>query len=167
MNISFEDIGLLVLKTIGIYILILACLRLLGKKGLSELSAVDLVFIIIIGEGMGNLIPENMGFGGVAVYVIALTAANYTIEWLSHKSKKFNEFVEGEPVLLIRNGKMLRKNMDKEKISIDNLKEALRSKGLKHIEQVDLGILETDGGISIIPINIPAMQTSERKSKKM
>lgn len=167
MNLNFEEIGLLVLKTVGIYILILACLRLLGKKGLSELSAVDLVFIIIIGEGMGNLMPQDIGFVGVAVYVIALTAANYTIEWLSHKSKKFNDFVEGEPVLLIRNGKMLKKNMDKEKITIDNLKEALRSKGLKSVEQVDLGILETDGGISIIPMSIPAMQTLERKSRKM
>lgn len=158
-----ENYLLLGAKAIGIYLLIIICLRFLGKKGLAELSAADLVLIIIIGEGISTIIPQEMGFGGVVIYVIALAAANYGIEFWSFRSKKFNRILEGDPVILIRNGKAMKKNMNKEKVSFDNLAESLRTKGIKNIEDVELAILETDGEISIIPIKAPHLESSEKK----
>ncbi|HEX2788347.1 MAG TPA: YetF domain-containing protein [Ignavibacteria bacterium] len=151
-----------ILKTIGIYILILVCLRLLGKKGIAELSAADLVLIIIIGEGISTMIPQETGFGGVVIYVIALSAANYGIEYWAFKSKKFNKILEGEPVILIRKGKMMKRNMDKERVTLENLKEALRTKGVSHVDEVDLAILETDGEISVIPVKSMVTESSEK-----
>jgi uncharacterized membrane protein YcaP (DUF421 family) len=158
-----EDFLFVVLKTVGIYILIIICLRLLGKKGLGELSAADLVLIIIIGEGISTIIPQETDFGGVAVYIIALAATNYGIEYWAFKSKKFNKILEGEPVILVRNGKALKNNMYKERVTLDTLKEALRTKGMKNIEDVDLAILETDGEISVIPVKTPAAESQEKK----
>jgi len=60
--------------------------------------------------------------------------------------------LEGVPVILIRDGQIIHSNMKKEKVTKDNLEEAIRSKGLKEVGNVELGILETDGEISIIPI---------------
>lgn len=158
-----EGFLLVILKTVGIYILIIICLRLLGKKGLGELSAADLVLIVIIGEGISTIIPPEMDVAGVAVYILALAGANYTIEYFAFKSKKFNKLLEGDPVILIRMGKMLKKNLAKERVTIDMLEEAIRSKGIRNIEDVDLAILETDGEISVIPIKTPIPVTPEKK----
>jgi len=146
------DLLLVFGQSLGVYLLIIFCLRLLGKKGLSELSVADLVLIIIIGESIGHLIPEETKFSGTIVYIITLVGANYLIETFSYKFKKFRIVLEGVPVILIRDGKIIHSNMKKEKVTTDNLEEAIRSKGVKGVEKVELGILETDGEISIIPI---------------
>ncbi len=57
----------------------------------------------------------------------------------------------GSPVIVIRKGKVITKNMEKENLTMENLNEAIRSNGLKNVSDVDLGILETDGEVSIIP----------------
>ncbi|MEO7358557.1 MAG: YetF domain-containing protein [Ignavibacteria bacterium] len=119
---------------------------------MAELSVADLVLIVIIGESIGAIIPEEIKFSGTIVYILTLVSANFLLDKISFKSKKFKKFMEGTPVIVIRNGKVIQSNLKKEKISMDNLEEALRSKGLTKAEEVELGILETDGAISIIPL---------------
>lgn len=139
------------LQSIAVYILVIICLRLLGKKGLAELSIADLVLIILIAEPLGALIPEENKFLGTIICIVTLTGANYFFELMIFKSKKFRDVVEGTPVILVRNGKIIGKNMKKENVTIENLQESIRSNGLKNVSDVELGILETDGEISIIP----------------
>ncbi len=146
-----ENLLLFSLQSVAVYILVIACLRVLGKKGLAELSIADLVLIILIAEPLGALIPEENKFWGTIICILTLTAANYFFEWMIFKSKKFRDLVEGTPIILIRKGKIITKNMKKENVTLENLKESIRSNGLKDISDVDLGILETDGEISIIP----------------
>jgi uncharacterized membrane protein YcaP (DUF421 family) len=134
----------------ALYILIMLCLRLLGKKGLGEISIPDLVLIILIGEALGSLIPDDNAFVSAIVCIITLGTINFLLEKSMFHSRKFRKLVEGEPVLLVRNGKPLKTNMKKELLTMENLKEALRTNGLKSLDEVDIAVLETDGEISII-----------------
>ncbi len=80
---------------------------------MGELSVSDLVLILVIGEAMNSLILEDNKFMGVILYIIFLSGANYLIEHVVYTSKKFRKLMEGDPVILIRNGKILQKNLDK------------------------------------------------------
>ena len=134
----------------ALYILIMICLRLLGKKGLGEISIPDLVLIILIGEALGSLIPQENAFISAIVCIVTLGIINFAHERGVFYSKKFRQLVEGEPVLIVKDGKVLRSNMKKEMMTMENLKEAIRSNGLSGIEEVKIAVLETDGEISII-----------------
>lgn len=139
------------LQSAVIYILIIACLRLLGKKGLAEISLGDLVLVILIGEAIGSIIPQDNGFESAVVCILSLSAVNFIISRTAFKFKSVQKLLEGEPVIVINDGKVLLQNMKKEKLTIENLKEALRSNGLEDFKDVKIAVLEVDGEVSIIP----------------
>lgn len=134
----------------ALYILIIICLRLLGKKGLAEISLGDLVLIILIGEAMGSLIPQENAFISAVTCIITLTIMNYLILNVAYKSKFLRKFLEGSPVVIVKNGRIFHKKMEEEKLTHDDLDEALREKGVKDIKDVEIAVLETDGGINIV-----------------
>jgi len=126
------------------------CLRLLGKKGLGEISIPDLVLIILVGEALGSLIPQENAFISAVVSIVTLGVINFILGRSVFYSKTFRKIVEGEPVLIVKDGRILKTNMKKEKLTMESLKEAIRSNGLNGIEEVKIAVLETDGEISII-----------------
>ncbi len=134
----------------ALYILIMICLRLLGKKGLGEISIPDLVLIILVGEALGSLIPQENAFISAVVSIVTLGVINFILGRSVFYSKTFRKIVEGEPVLIVKDGRILKTNMKKEKLTMESLKEAIRSNGLNGIEEVKIAVLETDGEISII-----------------
>ncbi len=134
----------------ALYILIIICLRLLGKKGLAELSLGDLVLIILIGEAIGSLIPQENAFLSAVVCVLTLTLMNFIIERIVYRSKFLKKFLEGSPVIIIKDGKIKYDKMKTEKLTREDLEEALRQKGIKDIKNIEKAVLETDGGISIV-----------------
>lgn len=154
---SLSEILLLFLEFISIYLLIIVCLRLLGKKGIAEMSIPDLVMIIIIGEGINSLIPDNRRFVGTVLFVVSIVLMNYLLELAVYKSRLFKRLLEGESVKLIEKGKVSYKHLSKERMTVENLIEALRSKGIARIEEVETAYLETDGKVSVI--------LSEKKNK--
>lgn len=82
------DTILLVPVTIGVYLLIIFCLKLTGKKGLSELSVTDFVFIMLISESFDVITGEDNKFLGAIITIVTLTGVNYGLDWLTFKSKR-------------------------------------------------------------------------------
>lgn len=134
----------------ALYVLIIICLRLIGKKGLAEISLSDLVLIILIGEALGSLLPQENAFLSAVVCIVTLTVMNYLILNVAFKSKAIRDFLEGSPVIIVKNGRISQKKMKEEKLTIEDLDEALREKGVKDIKNVKTAVLETDGGINIV-----------------
>jgi len=134
----------------ALYVLIIVCLRLIGKKGLAEISLGDLVLIILIGEALGSIIPQENAFISAVVCIISLTIMNYLILNVAYRSKLIRDFLEGSPVIIVKNGRILHKKMNEEKLTNEDLDEALREKGIKDIKKVETAVLETDGDINIV-----------------
>ncbi len=134
----------------ALYVLIIVCLRLIGKKGLAEISLGDLVLIILIGEALGSIIPQENAFISAVVCIISLTIMNYLILNVAYRSKLIRDFLEGSPVIIVKNGRILHKKMKEEKLTQDDLDEALREKGIKDIKSVETAVLETDGDINVV-----------------
>jgi len=135
-----------------IYIFLIAAVTIFGKSEFSQLNVSDLIFILLLSEAVQNGLVSK-SWDSVWVAVIAATTLfvmNYILRQVLYKSKKARKLLEGEPVMLIYMGRVNKKNMEKQKITIEELESAVREKGVETIAQVKLAVLETEGEISVI-----------------
>ena len=146
-----SDIIDVVIRTAAVYLVILLGLLILGKKELSQISVTDLVFILLISNAVQNaMVGDNTTLSGGLVAAGVLFLLNFTFRRLNYTSKSLRKIIEGEPVLLIYEGKLQSRNLQKESITEEELMAALREHGVARIEEVKLAMLEIDGNISVV-----------------
>lgn len=157
----------IVFSSVSVYIFILIAIRLFGKKEISQLSVIDLVFILLISNAVQNAMvgPDTTLAGGL-VAAGSLFLVNYLFKIILYKIPKLSRVLQGEPLILIYKGTVNHRNMEKAKFTLDELKEAVREHGVALIEDVDLAILETDGNISIISGDYGHRTLKKRKIPK-
>lgn len=146
------------LKSVVVYVTVMALMRLIGKRQLGELEPPELVVTILISETAAQPItdPEaNMLWSLTAV--AALMGMEYLLSLLSLKSVKLRAFLAGKPALLVVHGRIDQSQMRKNRITPDELAEALRNDGVTDLNAVEYAVLETNGQLNIIPT--PAERT--------
>lgn len=163
-----EPLYFIIIRAVVIYFFVIFAIRIFGKREISQLSVVDLVFILLISNSVQNAMvgPSSSLFGGILA-AGTLFIANYVLEYLLYRSKKVSRLVQGESVMLIYEGKVLPEHMKKAKISEDELEEAVREHGVEKISDVDLAVLERDGNISVLSKNFSHRTTRKRKAHKI
>ncbi len=141
----------LVLRSGLAYLFLLTCFRILGTKHIGELAPYDLILLLIVSESMQSALTagdESLLAAFIcAGTLLVMSASINRITFLSHTAERL---VEGEPKLLIRNGKINESMLKQEKITEQELHEALREEGVMASEDVRYAFLETDGNISVI-----------------
>lgn len=138
------------LRTIIMYFIILVGLKLLGKRGVSQLSVFELVVIISLGSAAGDpMFYKEVGMMvPLAVFTIIVVAYRLTIYAMA-KSEKFEDLIEGEARYLIREGEFSISDFKKEDLAKDEFFSELRNQSISHLGQVKTAILETSGQLSI------------------
>ena len=141
----------IVFSTVCVYLFIVISIRLFGKTEISQLSVTDLVFILLISNAVQNAMvgPDNSLSGGL-VAAAALFAVNYLFKLCLYRFPKLGRIVQGESVMLIYRGKINRRNLQKTRLTMDELMEAVREHGVSKLSEVDLAVLEVDGNISVL-----------------
>ncbi len=155
----------IVLRTSVIYLFILIGLRLVGKREVGQMTLLDLVFILLISNSVQNAMtgPDTSLTGGLAA-ALTLLVLNVVITRLIYRSRKLSKLVEGSPVMLVHSGELLAGNLEKEKISRDELQQALREHGIADFSEIHLAVLEIDGSISFIKKDeLPSTHTPHRR----
>ena len=140
----------MIFKTIVLYIFIVIAYRIMGKKEVGELSIIDLIVTILIADFSAICIEnykDNMFVS--LVPMIVLVSLQIIFSYITLKSNKIRNFIEGKPSTIIKKGKVCLKEMTKLRYSLDDLMSQLRSKGVKSIEEIDYAILENNGTLSI------------------
>ena len=143
---------LIAAKTSIIYFFLIIGLRLLGKRELGQMNIYDLVLIIILGNAVQNAMvgDDNTLLGGlVGATTLLIINRAFTIAML--RSKKLEQLMVGDPVLILNDGKLISDHMQKEGITRDQVLAALREHGLDKLEEAHMCILEVDGTISVVP----------------
>lgn len=139
-----------ILKTSVLYIFIIFVYRIMGKKEVGELSIVDLIVTILIAELAALTIEDAKSSILVSVIpIIVLVVFQMLFSYISLKSVKVRNFVEGKPTTIIKNGKIVFSAMSKLRYSLDDLIMQLREQSVKSIEEVDYAVLENDGKLSV------------------
>ncbi|MFV8393242.1 DUF421 domain-containing protein [Flavobacterium sp. LB2P6] len=141
----------IILRSTAVYFFMVIALRLFGKKELSQLNTADVILILLISNSVQNAMVGNNTslYGGIAAATVLFTI-NFILKKLMYKYKKFGDFMQEKPEILIHNGNLDFKALSKLNISSDELKEAMREHGIEYFKDVKLAMLEIDGNISII-----------------
>lgn len=142
-----------IFKTLFIYLLVALIFRIMGKREVGQLGTFDLVVFILIAELVAMAIEHKDKFILHLLPVIILVILQILIAKLSIKSIKFRRFIDGKPVIIIKNGIINFKNMIDQRYTLDDLLLQLREKDIRSIEEVDYAILEINGKLSVFKKN--------------
>ncbi len=143
--------AIIFVRTIIIFILIVAALKLMGKRQLGELELSELVVAVLISD-MAALPLEDIGIpllNGL-IPVVTLLCCELLISFATLKSMKFRKMMWGKPSILIDNGKIIQEELKRNRLSLDELTESLRKKDITDISTVRYAILETDGTLNTV-----------------
>ena len=140
-------------RTLILYFLIMAGLRLTGKRQIGELEPGELVLTMMISD-LAAVPMQDFGiplFAGV-VPILTLLALSLLLSQLSLHSLRFREILCGTPTVLIREGRLQQDAMRRNRFTIDELLEELRCQGYGSIEAVKYAVLENSGQLSVLPV---------------
>jgi uncharacterized membrane protein YcaP (DUF421 family) len=155
-------------KSTAVYLFIIAAIRFFGKKELAQLSVVDLVFILLISNSVQNaMVGSDTSLQGGMAAALGLFIANYLLKWMLRKSSWFSRAVQGEKIVLVHDGAVLKKGMKEAMMSHDELERAVREHGVSSIREANLVILEVDGNISVLSKDYTQKTVKSRKKPQL
>ncbi|MBA3576785.1 MAG: DUF421 domain-containing protein [Sphingomonas sp.] len=137
---------------VGAYVWLIFVLRLTGKRTLSKLNAFDFAITVAFGSALATIIiSRDVGIfrGGLALAMLALL--QYAVAKLSTWSGFVRRIVRSRPTLLVRDGQVYAEALKQERVTTNELSEAIRKSGEARLDGVGAVILETDGSFSVIP----------------
>jgi uncharacterized membrane protein YcaP (DUF421 family) len=145
---SLPDVAL---RTAIVYLFLVIAIRLSGKREVGQMSVLELIVILVISDAVQNsMVGDNTSIWGGIVAVVVLLGLDLILRAVSLRSRRVQKALEGEPRLLVRDGRLLQRAVREEGLADDDILAAIRAHGLARIEDVRLAVLETDGSISVI-----------------
>lgn len=146
------DILMIILRTLLLYGIVLFIFRVMGKREIGELSILDLVVFIMIAE-MAVVAIESPDASLVdsLTPMFILMGLQILFSLLSMKSKRFRDFVDGKPTIIINKGKVDEQAMRSQRYNFDDLLLQLREKDVRNIADVEFAVLEPSGKLSVFP----------------
>lgn len=140
-----------VLRALVVYVLVMVLMRLSGKRSVGQFTPFDLVLLILLGNSVQNGINGgDNSLTGAAIMASTLIAVNYLVALATARSRLAERLVEGEPVVLARDGRVFDHVLRRELISQHDFEEAMRMNAVDDVNQLALALLETNGHITIL-----------------
>lgn len=140
------------IRTVILYLILIAVVRLMGKRQIGQMEPTEFVVTMLV----ANLAAIPMQDGGIPllsglVPILTVLGVGMVLSSLSLRWIPFRRWLCGKPVILIENGKIIQQNLRRTSITMDELTGHLREKDVLRIDQVQFAILETDGNFSVFP----------------
>lgn len=141
-----------VLRAIVVYVVLLAMLRLSGKRTVGQFAPFDLLVVVLLGTAVQNsLIGEDFSLLGGLILAATLIGCNWLVGFATARSRVLDHLAEGSPVLLARDGELFPAVLRRQNISRLDVDEALRDNGIDDLSRAALVTLEVDGTITVVP----------------
>jgi uncharacterized membrane protein YcaP (DUF421 family) len=135
-----------ILRALFVFIFLVIALRLGGKRELAQINVLDLAVLLLVSNALQNaLIGNDSTITGGIIGASTLFAANYLFVHLTYRNARLRRVLEGQPRVLLRNGRLDRRAMQKEAITEEELEDQLLEKGMTSFGEAGLIILETSG----------------------
>src|SRR5699024_6580905 len=136
--------------TFGFFALFLLT-KILGKTQISQITAFDFISALVLGELVGNaLFDKEAGILDIGYVIILWGTLLFIVEWITQRFKGSRSLLEGRPAIVIHKGDLIREEMKKNKLDMNQLLHLLRAKDAFSVQEVEYAILETDGSLSVL-----------------
>ena len=152
----------LVARAVVIYLVLLVALRLFGKREVGQFTIYDLVFIFLVANAVQPAVtgPDTSLVGGVVI-IVTLALLNFAVARLE-PLRFFHRFLVPAPTVVIKDGEYLEDALRREAVDRELVEAAIREHGMASVSEVKLGVLESDGTISIVPADARTFKSKHR-----
>jgi len=157
----------IVLRATVMFAVVFIVLRLMGKRELAEMTPFELVLLVVTGDLLQQGVTHNdYSVTGATLAIATFAFWALGLNFLSNKSKRMEKFIDGEPSVIVRDGKLLHDSLARNRMTEDEVEGEMRLAGIAHVSDLAWAIVETNGKISFIeagkskPGNPPSKQDS-------
>ena len=141
----------IVLRGIAIYVFIYVLTRVVGRRELSSLEPFDLILLIILGDSVQQgLTQDDYSVTGAIIAVSTIATWQVLSSYVIFRSRGARRVLEGQPIVIAQDGKLISKNLERERMTADEVAEEMRQQQIASIEDVQWAIVEPNGSISFI-----------------
>ena len=142
----------LVIRATVVFFFIYLVTRVVGKRELSSMEPFDLILLVVTGDLVQQAITQSdYSVTGALTVISTIALLTVFVSWLNWRFRRMRSMLEGQPVVLVENGKMIERNMKRERITMEDIEAEGRIQQVADIADMRWAVLETNGAISIIP----------------
>ncbi len=141
----------LVLRAVVVFGFVMLLTRVIGKRELGSLQPFDLILLIVLGDALQQgLTQDDYSLTGAVLVVGTIAVLQVAVSWLNYRFPRVRPILEGEPIIVVQDGEVIRRNLDRERLTVSEIAEEARRQQIAHLSEVRFAILETSGTISFI-----------------
>jgi len=142
----------IVIRAAVAFLFILLVTRAIGRRELSGLEPFDLIMLVVLGDLIQQGVTQSdYSITGALVVVATMGALTVGMAWISYRFRRVRPVLEGDPIVLIENGRPIERNMKRERLTLPELEAEARLQQVASLDEIRWAVLETNGRISIIP----------------
>jgi uncharacterized membrane protein YcaP (DUF421 family) len=139
------------LRAVVLYIFIVFVTRVIGRRELSSLSPFDLILLIILGDAVQQgLTQDDYSVTGAIIAVSTIASLQVLTSYVSFRSQRARKVLEGLPIVVVDNGRVVDENLRRERMTEDEVAEEMRAQQIASFDEVQWAILESNGSISFV-----------------
>jgi uncharacterized membrane protein YcaP (DUF421 family) len=142
-----------VLRAVVVYAAFLVAMRLTGRRALGQMTSFDLLLLLVISEtAQQALMTDDSSIANALLVALTLFATDFALTYAKTASPRLARWLDGQPTVLISLGRVDERALRRARVDLDDILQAARKTcGLERLDQIRFAVLETDGGISIVP----------------
>jgi uncharacterized membrane protein YcaP (DUF421 family) len=142
----------LVFRSIAVFFFIFLVTRVSGRRELSSLQPFDLILLVVMGDLVQQgITQDDQSVTGTLIVISSIVLLSVFVSWISFRFPRARSITEGEPVVLVHDGRPIEKNMRRERITLRDIEAEARAAQIRSLDELEWAILEDDGHISCIP----------------
>ncbi len=142
----------LVIRAVVVFFFILLVTRVAGRRELSDMKPFDLILLVVLGDLVQQGITQSdESVTGTLIVISTITLLSVAVSWISFRFKQPRALTEGSPVVLVQDGRVIERNLRRERITIEDIQEEARQAEVTSLSELRWAILEDNGRISCIP----------------
>ena len=141
----------LVIRAAVVFFFVFLVTRIVGRRQLSQLEPFDLILLVVIGDLVQQGVTQSdESVTGALIVISTIAILSFAVSWLSFRSRRLRLITEGEPIVLVQDGRPIERNMRRERITLADIEEAARMAKVTSVADLRWAILEDGGQISCI-----------------
>ena len=141
----------LVLRTVFVFVLILVVTRAVGRRELSSMEPIDLILLVVIGDLVQSGVTQSdYSLTGTTIVIVTMALLVVGPAWLGYRFRGLRPILEGEPIVVVVDGRVLEKNLRRQRMTIEELGAEARLAQIGSLEEVRYAVLESNGKVSFL-----------------
>jgi len=139
------------LRSIIVFFFIYMLTRVIGRRELSSLEPFDLILLIVLGDSIQqSLTQDDYSVTGAFIVISTIAVLQVSVSYLNFRVPRLRPLLDGEPIVIVQDGKIVERNARRERLTTDDIAEAARMHEIASLDDVKWAVLETSGELSFI-----------------